>query len=201
MDRYKRYYGVGIFLLVVCLCIYGCYSFINPKVTELNNTNSSIERKYKELTDKKNKKSIVENKIKKIQDSITGSRKKVYAPSEADLGNDTLFFTLYNDLIEMIHASSIKIKSINYTYNPGDDAFVKFGKDSYFVSDVNLEIISNYTDLGKFIQDIYQYPYYIKINKVEVIPYAKDKKILLTYMSIRLYSRTEPQDDIGLPNS
>ena len=97
-------------------------------------------------------------------------------------------------MIEMIHSNAVKIKSINYTYNPVDDAFVKFGKDVYFVSDVNLELVSNYTNLGKLIENIYQYPYFMKIMQLDVKPYAKDKKVLVTNLTLRLYARTEAQE-------
>ena len=194
MDQYKRYYGIITFVVVIIIALYGCYSFVHPKYTEKNNTIKTLENKKKELESKSREKTVVENKIKKIKDSIVSSQKKVYAPMEADLGNDTLFFTLYNDVIDMLHANSIKIKSINYTYNPEDDEFVKFGKEAYFVCDINLDLISNYVNLGKLIQDIYQYPYYIKINNVEVKPYPKDKKVLTTKLSLRLYANTEPKD-------
>lgn len=194
MEKYKRFYGAALFLAVAFFSIYLSYNAISPKIEELNVVNSTLEQKQGELNTKRNEKVIVESKIKKIKDSVAGSQKKIYAPSDSDLGNDTLFFTLYNDMIEMVHANSVKIKSINYTYNPKDDEFVKFGKDVYFVCDVNLELVSNYTNLGKLIQDIYQYPYYIKISSLEVKPYAKDKKILITNLNLRLYARTEPQE-------
>ena len=94
----------------------------------------------------------------------------------------------------MLHGNSIKINSIDYTYNPSSDEFVKFGKDIYFVCDVNMEIVSNYINLGKFIQDVYQYPYYIKINSIETKPYTKDKKILISQISLRLYAHTAPDE-------
>lgn len=192
MERYRRYYGIGIFLLAAFVLIYTSYNMITPKINELTSSNSKLEKKQTLLQAKQKDKLIVENKIKKIKNSIAGSQKKIYAPVESDLGNDTLFFTLYNDVIEMVHSNAVKIKSINYDYNPKSDEFVKFGKDVYFVCDINLELVSNYTNLGKFIQDIYQYPYYIKINNLDVKPYAKDKKVLLTSLSLRLYAHTEP---------
>lgn len=192
MEKYRRYYGIGIFLLAAFVLIYTSYNMITPKINELTSSNSKLEKKQTLLQAKQKDKLIVENKIKKIKNSIAGSQKKIYAPVESDLGNDTLFFTLYNDVIEMVHSNAVKIKSINYDYNPKNDEFVKFGKDVYFVCDINLELVSNYTNLGKFIQDIYQYPYYIKINNLDVKPYAKDKKVLLTSLSLRLYAHTEP---------
>ena len=195
MDKYKRYYGLAIFLVSAFVLIYGSYNLISPKVEDLTNKNAEIARKEKEFKAKQNEKIIVANKIKKIQDSIMGSQKKIYSPQESDLGNDSLFFTLYNDVIEMLHANNVKIKSISYTYNPKDDEFVKFGKDVYFACDINMDLVSNYTSLGQLIQEIYQYPYYLKINNIDIKPYAKDKKTLLTKLSIRLYAHTEPQEN------
>ena len=198
MDKYKRYYGVIVFCIAIVLLIFGFVQLISPKVTKLNDLKASIEQKQGQVSELENKLNIVKQKIKKIKNSIISSQKKIYSPIESDLGNETLFFTLYNDVIEMIHSNSVKIKAIDYTYNPETDAFVKFGKDIYFVCDVNMELVSNYVNLGKLIQDLYQYPYYIKINEIEVKPYQKDKKILITNLSLRLYAHTEPDDTTNI---
>ena len=198
MDKYKRFYGLIAFIVAVVILGYGAFKMISPKITELSSVKGQVQTKQKELEKKQADLKIVQQKIKKIKDSITGSQKKIYSPVETDLGNDTLFFTLYNDIIEMVHANTIKIKSINYQYNPESDAFVKFGKDVYFVCDVNMELVSNYVNLGKLIQDIYQYPYYIRINEIEVSPYERDKKILLSTLSLRLYAHTEPAEDTSM---
>ena len=195
MDKYKKYYGVFAFAFATVMLFVVAFKLISPKVTELNDIQSQIENKQQEAEGLQRKLEIVQQKIKKIKNSIISSQKKIYSPVESDLGNETLFFTLYNDVIEMIHANSVKIKSIDYTYNPETDSFVKFGKDVYFVCDVNMELVSNYVNLGKLIQDIYQYPYYIKINEMEVKPYEKDKKILITTLSLRLYAHTAPEDN------
>lgn len=195
MDKYSRYYGVGIFLLTAFLSIYISYNTILPKTNEMTSTQSQFEEKENNLKAKRMEKLTVENKLKRLQDSVTSSQKKIYAPQEYDLGNDTLFFNLYNDTIDMIKNNSVKIKSISYENNPADDAFVKSGKSDYFVFDVNMELVSNYTNLGKLVEEIYQYPYYIRINHIDIEPYAKDKTLLITKMGLRLYSRTEPQEE------
>ena len=198
MDKYRRYYGVGLFALITTLFIYGSYNMIMPKVEELTNVNDDLERQITILESKRKEKLRVENNIKKIKDSIMTSQKKVFSPIESNLGDDTLFFTMYNDVIEMVKSNSVKVKSVNYTYDPKSDAFVKFGKDAYFVCDIDMDLVSNYKNLGKLIQDLYQYPYYIKINQLSVKPYERDKKILLAKLSIRLYAHSEPQDEADL---
>lgn len=192
MDKYKRYMGVIAFVAAVALLIFICVSVISPKIQNLNDTKLSVEDLQQNLEAKRNAKINIQKKLKKLKQSVMSSQKKIYAPMEDKLGNDTLFFTLYSDVIEMVHNNTIKIKSIDYQYNPEGDIFVAQGSE-YFVCDVNMEIVSNYTNLGKLIQDIYQYPYYIRINNIEVLPYPKDKKILLSKISLRLYSRTSPE--------
>ena len=197
MDKYKRYYGVIIFCLALAALLFIAFKIIAPNVTALTSGKNTIKEKQSELENLERDLKIVQGKIQKIKNSIIGAQKKIYSPAEADLGNETIFFTLYNDIIEMVHANSIKIKSIGYEYNPETDSFVKFGKDVYFVCDVNMDLVSNYVNLGKLIQDLYQYPYYIRINEIEVKPYAKDKKILLSNLKIRLYAHTTPDEEQG----
>lgn len=201
MEKYKKYYGVIIFLAALVAMIALVVSLETPKISELKSLKNDEQQKQEQVNELQGKLDIVKAKIKKIKNSITSSQKKIYSPIENDLGNETLFFTLYNDVIEMIHANSVKIKSIDYTYNPETDAFVKFGKDVYFVCDVNMELVSNYVNLGKLIQDLYQYPYYIRINELEVKPYEKDKKILISNLSLRLYAHTEPDSETPVASS
>lgn len=197
MDKYKRYYGVMAFAVVAVFLIFASYKLIVPQINALQSVNSDFTNKTQEKEKKNQELMIVKNKIKKIKDSNSDSQKKIYSPVDSDLGdNDTLFFTLYNDVIEMVHANSVKIKAINYKYSPSEDAFVKSGKPDYFVCDVDMELVSNYTNLGKLIQDLYQYPYYIKLNELTVEPYAKDKRILLSNLSIRLYAHTSPEEPV-----
>ena len=199
MEKYKKYYGVMLFVAVAFACVLGGYYLITPQINERANSESTLQQKQSILETKQGEKKRVINKLKQLKDSIAGSQKKIYSPVESDLGNDTLFFTLYNDLIEMIHANSVKIKSIDYSYNPASDKFVEFGKDIYFVCDVDLELVSNYVNLGKLVQDIYQYPYYIKINEMDIKPYEKDKTVLVTNMSLRLYAHTAPLEEESIP--
>ena len=195
MDKYKRFYGLFLFIVALFIAIFASYNLLMPKIGELETAEQNVDKLKAKLDSKKQDKIRVEKKIKKLSETTAKSQKKIFSPIETDLGDDCLFFALYNDVIEMIHANSVKIKKMDYEYNPENDPFVKHGKDSYFVCDINLELVSNYVHLGKLIQNVYQYPYYIKINNVEVKPYKKDKKILLTNMSLRLYAHTEPVEE------
>ena len=196
MNDLKRYYGVIIFLLGVILLIYFSFNFINTNISAYSESSQKLESAEAGLTKIKQEEMVVKDKINKLKNvKTTVLAKKIYAPTESDLGTDSLFFVLYTDLIEMLRNNSVKIKSIDYKYNPEGDNFVQYGKDAYFVCDIDLKLSSNFVDLGKLVQDIYQYPYYIKIRGIKIIPYEKDRKILLTDLKIRLYSYVEPKED------
>lgn len=200
MDKYSRYYGVIIFTVLVVVSFYFGFNSLSSAIRGVSNINSQVTQKEQELNLATEKKRTVEKKLRQMRNRATTVQKKVYAPADSDLGNDTLFFTLYNDLMEMIHSNSIKIKSMKYDYNPENDAFVKFSKETYFVCEVDMDLVSNYTNLGKFIQDLVQYPYYIRILNVDVEPYAKDKKILISNVGLRLYARTSPETELEEEN-
>ena len=195
MDKYSRYYGIVLFVVIVFASAYFGYNSLMQAVNDNANVRAKLEQKEKELNRKMEEKKVVERKLAQMREASGALQKRIYAPIDADLGNDTLFFTLYNDLIEMVHSNSIKIKSMEYVYNPENDAFVKFSKDVYFVSEVNMELVSNYTNLGKFIQDVVQYPYYMRIMSIDVKPYPKDKKILISNVSVRMYAKTSPEEN------
>jgi len=194
MDKYKRYSGIFLFVVIVCIALFGLYLLLKPKFETLTSKEEILEKKQVALAAKSKEKKIVEDKIKKLETSLATSQKKVFSPVESDLGDDTLFFTLYKDLLEMIRANSVKIKSIDTVYNPKDDTFVVSGGGDYFVSDIKLELVGNYVNIGKVIEDLYQYPYYIKIVELDIRPHEKDKKVLLAQLSLKLYAHTEPVD-------
>ena len=192
MEKYKRYYGVVIFVIAVVVVVFIAISVIKAVVSPYVENKNKISEVTHTLEMKQNQQKNIKTKLARLKTSIMTSQKKIYSPVEDKLGDDTLFFTLYSDLIEMIHSNSIKIKSIDYEYNPSGDAFVA-QKETYFVCNVNMELVSNYVNMGKLIQDIYQYPYYIRINSLEIYPYPKDKRILLSTLSVRLYAHTSPE--------
>ena len=157
MNKYKKYYGVIIFLVVLISASYYAVTEIKTKYESSMSLDSEIERLRNQFELKKRDRDIVDSKIAKIKGSILGAQKKIYAPVETGLDDDSLYFTLYNDMLDMVTKNGIKIKSILPTLDPEGDPFVSNGnkgEKKYFVCDVDLDLVSNYVNLGKLIQDI-----------------------------------------------
>ena len=196
-EKYKKYYGIMLFAGVVLVTLLiSVYLVFMPKSTEIQDLNSNLESSNLKLEKLKKDIEVINAKKARLKNNLNKAQKRVYAPEESDLGNDTLFFTVYKDLLEMLNLNSIRVKNIEYTYNPENDSFVKNGVGNYFVCQVDMDLISNYENLGKFLESIYSYPYYIKMDNVEVTPYEKDKTILMSKISLNLYSKTAPYSEL-----
>ena len=124
MEKFKRYFNVIIFVVGVVLLLVIFVLIVLPKYTSLEASKTEYSNISQKLETLRTQKQNIQNKLKKLKNSIISSQKKVYSPIEDKLGNDTLFFTLYSDVIEMVHANAVKIKSIDYQYNPEGDLFV-----------------------------------------------------------------------------
>ena len=95
MEKYKKYYGVMLFAAVALACVLAAYYAITPQITEHANSDNNLQEKKTALEGKQAERGRVISKLKQLKDSIATSQKKIYSPVESDLGNDTLFFTLY----------------------------------------------------------------------------------------------------------
>ena len=196
MDKYKKYLGVVISVVVVSTVIFVSInkfiltSFDNKKNAENEHVKNreNLEKLTKQVERIKKKKEQTKIEFKSVH-------KKIYSPQYATTENDRLFFTLYNDIIDLLKENSIKIKKVSYDYNPSDDHFVELGENKYFVCKMNFELVSNYIDFGAFIEKVLQYPYYIKLNSIKIEPYPKDKKILMIDLSLNIYSKLEPETE------
>ena len=107
MDKYKKYFGVVIFIAaVLAITFIAGALFLKPMVKSYLEIRSNEEQVTNTLNTKKNAMANIQRKLAKLKESVLTSQKKIYSPVESNLGDDTLFFTLYSDLIEMIHSNS-----------------------------------------------------------------------------------------------
>ena len=112
MDKYSRYYGLITFIVITLLALFIGYKLVVPTVQSVFEINSKVKQLEVTYEQKLAEKNTVERKLAQMRNAIKSANKKVYSPVDSDLGNDTLFFTLYKDVIEMVHSNSIKIKSM-----------------------------------------------------------------------------------------
>ena len=202
MENYQKYIPLLIAAGVIGAVAFGSYSTLTPLVEKKNSMEASYEKIQSDLKKAETSLININKKLQQMKTTSVETSKKIYYPTEADLDKESLFFTLYTDIIDVAKQNNIKIRSIDYNYYPKNDPFVtEGGRENYFVCDLDMKLVSNYKELRNFVEALFQYPYYVKFNNLSVQPYKTDKKILLSDFSIRLYAHTDiekPLDNVEL---
>ncbi len=192
MEKYQKWIPAIIAVALIAGVTLGSINIVTPLVTKNTEITEQYEKVQADLQNAEKRLATVNEKLKQLKNTSVENTKKVYYPTDADVDKESLFFTLYTDMIDIAKQNNIKIRSIDYKYYPSDDPFVmQGGQDNYFVCDLDMRLISNYKDLRNFIEALFQYSYYMKFNNISIEPHQTDKRILLSDFSVRLYAHTD----------
>ena len=123
------------------------------------------------------------------ENDVSAADKPFYKPIMSGFDSEAAIAGEFSEILQLIRANTIKMRSINYTYDPGDDAFVKGAPQKFNVAQLDMEMIANYKTFETFLRDLYKHEHFLDIAKVEVTPYEKNKSVLLINFSIKLYAK------------
>lgn len=115
--------------------------------------------------------------------------KPFYKPAATGLNTEAVIAGEFTEILELIRANKIKVRTIKYEYDPQDDAFVKGAGGKYKAARLNMEMISDYTSYNNFLKELYKHDHFLDIQSVEIVPYKKNKQILLINFKLKLYSQ------------
>lgn len=184
MAKYKN-----ILLYLLCIIISFVYALIllKPQVADIYHIEKDMKEKTAEISDLQKK---LENlKAAALQQETTSPQtKNIYNPDDPGLDAESSFTVPFNDIVEMAKYNGVKIYSIEYVYNPTDDEFVKGAGNTYNVCQLKMQVIADYQDLESFLRELYKYPYLVNIEKIELTPYIRNKKMIISNLQIKLYS-------------
>lgn len=184
----RKYKEVIVYILFMLIAIIFVLSKIKPLAGELIRANKDLSSKTSQAEDLDRKLEALKAAQVKKETEIAGQDKKIYKPAESGLEAESSFTVLFDDIIEMAKYNSVKVYSVEYVYNPPTDEFVKGAAAKYNVCELNMQLIADYVDFESFYKDLYKYPYLVKVEKIELTPYQKNKKILLINLQLKLYS-------------
>ncbi len=188
-----KFYYVPIFIM--CLAL-GSIGYLGPKVWEnfqtYKTTSEDISTKTTQVEEKQTKldqfkKEEAEQSAKEQKEKTSG--KPFYKPIESGLDKESVITGEFSEILQLIRANQIKVRSINYDYDPSDDNFVQGASSKYSVARLNMEMISTYKNYDNFLKELYKHEHFLDIQSVEIVPYRKNKKILLINCKIKLYAQ------------
>lgn len=182
-------------VLLISLIFIGLFVFLLTKVVpivmefvktheEYTVSSAKLEEQTRTLENMKNK---IKQEKEVVQRNIDSLGKKFYKPIEQGLDSETTVMMQFAEITELLRMNSIKTRSIKYEYNPQDDNFVKNVPEDYFVTNLKTEMIGTYKNFENFLKDLYKHKYFLDISKIEIVPYKKDKKILIINFELKLY--------------
>lgn len=201
LQKYKEslMYLAGIIVVAVFL-----FQKIQPEFTRTIDLYKQVGQQKDVAAGISKQLSVAKEKVerKKKMRLLDDMTKKVYSPAEGvSLDADSAFSVLLDDIIEISRKNHIKTHSIQSTLNPSEDVFVKGDKEHFSAYQLDMKIVSDYSDFEGFIRDLYVYNYLININNIEIYPYQKNKRILLINLTLTLYSTIAAPDANGGENN
>lgn len=194
MDSEKlKQFIVPIILLVVTvvgLCMLAPKSIDNVKnymstKQEIETKTATIQEKQKKLDEYKKKETEEQAKEK----ASASSGKPFYKPVMEGLDTEAVIAGEFAEILQLVRANQIKVRSIKYDYDPTDDNFVQGAGDKYNVARLNMEMIGNYSSYDNFLKEMYKHKHFLDLQSIEIVPYRKNKKVLLINFKVKLYAK------------
>ncbi len=183
-----------IALAILLVAIFGffglLFGFIVPQMVAKVGLSKSIKEKTVEIEDLERKIADLkkDEAAKELGRNASGTTKAFYRPIGG--GNtETAMAEEISDILEILKNDRVKIRSIKYDYDPMDDNFIKNAPDKFSAARLNLSLVTEYSNFERFLKDVYKHEHFIDIAKIEITPYAKNKKILLIDAQIKLYAQ------------
>lgn len=179
-----------VIIIVASLLVFGfALSRVIPVVQNITKYDADYKSAETSLSDKKRTLENLQAKTKETKTEKVVALKNFYKPIEQGLDSESVIAGAFTHILEIMNDYSIKARSIQYEYQPQDDNFVKNAADQYNVATLNAEMIATYKNFESFLKELYKHEHFLNIASVEIVPYSKDKKILVIKLKVRLYAK------------
>ncbi len=170
--------------------------FIAPKIKDsiLKYTGVQSEIKTLQATVQQKENMLAEYSTKeqteKAQEQANQeSGKPFYKPVVEGMDTDAAIAGELEEILQLVRANKIKVRSIKNDSTPKDDKFYQNASAQYNVARLNMEMIANYVNYDNLLKELYKHEHFLDIESVKIVPYKKNKKILLISFNLKLYAK------------
>ncbi len=178
-----------LFLVVFVLVggLYATYHYGSLAITSYSEAN----QKNEELVVKQEKlNQIKRQKLASTHKKETTSGKVIYEVMGQQFSPEASFGIMFENILSNITNSGVRIRSIDYNYQPVDDKILMTKTAGYNACELSFITVGNYTQLQNFFKNIAKEKYLSSLYEIYIEPYDKDKTILVARFKIRLYTKT-----------
>lgn len=193
LSIYLKKFKIAVYILVAGIIIaIALLSKIIPAVQNVQQLKNDYKSQEQALQDAERKLQNLKSSQNSKKDANTGLSKAVFKPITEGLDTEAAISDEFAEILQLIKENKIKTRSVKYDYDPQDDKFVQNAANKYHVCRVTTELIATYSQFENFLRDLYKHEHFLDIDKIEINPYQKNKKILLINFAMKLYAERDP---------
>lgn len=170
-----------------------------PEIQKIVQIQQDTKTKSGELTDAERKLTELKSAAEKREVQDSNVLQMFFKPVSEGLDTEAAISDEFGEILQLMRDNKVKARSVKYDYDPQDDNFVKNAANKYHVCRVSAEMVANYADFANFVRELYKHEHFLDISKIEIVPYQKNKKILLVSFQIKLYAQRDPSSVVETP--
>jgi len=188
-EKLKKFLVPILVLLISVLAVFYLGKNIYSSYQTYTETKNKLAETQQKLDEAKTKLQNYQKKEAEMKaKSNSESGKPFFKPIFTGMDTEAVIAGEFAEILQLIRANKIKVRSIKYDYDPADDNFVKGAGAKYNAARLNMEMIGNYVNYDNFIRELYKHPHFLDIQSIEIVPYRKNKRILLINFKLKLYA-------------
>ena len=189
-DKIKLFKNaIALIGLLIFVVVYLLIMRIVPSLQTISQTAAEYKNQSCMLAEKERLLDTKKQEVLKATDTNLKGTKDMYKPLESGLDAEGIVAAQFEDILKLLKANAVKTRSIKYEYNPADDPFVKGAGESVSACTLDMQMVATYKNFEGFIKDLYKHEHFLDISKIEIIPYEKNKTMLLIYFKLKLYAK------------
>lgn len=191
MEKYTVYlkkFQIAVAILAVALLVFiGALAKTIPLVGNIVEIQDNYKTQNASLAD-------AERKLQELKDDAAKKEnvlKMFFKPISDGLDTEAAISDEFGEILQVMRDNKIKARSVKYDYDPQDDNFVKNAGAKYHVCRVTAEMIASYGNFAGFLRELYKHEHFLDISSIEILPYQKNKRILLVNLQFKLYAQKD----------
>ena len=199
-NLYLKKFKVAVTILGLALLV--AIAMIAKTVPEIQKTiqiQEDTKAKSGELADAERKLTELKAAAEKRDEQDSSVLQMFFKPVSEGLDTEAAISDEFGEILQLLRDNKVKTRSVKYDYDPQDDNFVKNAANKYHVCRVSAEMIASYSDFANFVRELYKHEHFLDISKIEIVPYQKNKRILLVSFQIKLYAQRDPSSVVDTP--
>lgn len=189
---YLKKFRMAVLIIVAALiAVIFLIKFTIPVFQKVNEINDNYKTQLSTLEDTERR---LEDLNKSVQEERAEDEKIIKAffkSADYNADNETAISEEFSEILELLRDNKVKTRSLKFDPEPADDNFVKNAGDKYFVSKMTAQMIATYSDFESFLRDLYKHEHFIDISSIKIVPYQKNKRILLIDLQVKLYAQKD----------